>query len=793
MGRARASMQELIQRRGRAGFVGRSGELAAFRANFAMEPEDERHRFLFHVHGNGGVGKTWLLRRLEQAARQDHGAFTARVDESVNSVPEAMASISAQFARQGHEFTVLDRRLATYEQRRHEAESITAAEAEGPSQAPTAGSMVVAQTGLAVLGLVPGAGALAGAVDPAPLAQGTDRLRTALGSRFRDHKDVQLVLDPVQVLTPLLVKEVSRAAASAPWTVLFFDTYERTAPLLDPWLRALLTSERYGALPAHTVIVLAGRGRLDPGRWADLADVIGTMPLEPFTDAEARQLLTAKGVTDEGVVRDVLRLSGRLPVLVSTLAANPGTVDDPSATAVERFLKWEDDPVRRSAALAGALPRRLDDDVFRAAVDEDAAELFGWLRALPFVSEHTGSVRYHEVVRAPILRLQQNTSPRRWTDGHLRLAETFTRRREAAEEDNSPDELWKRDAWCTPRLEETYHLLCARPSAELPGALRDGIGACEAGLAVARRWAATLAEAGEDAGADGPRDWGRRLLTALADERRRGIEALGLLLARAGLDAADRSRALVARGRQHRSAEEFDEALDDFGRALALDPGNVAAHFGRAVVHRATGDTDRAMAELDRAEELEPGAHWIPRERGETYRRARRYEEALEELDRVVATDPGDATALGSRAQTRAALGRTHEALEDLDRAIALDDDYTWALVRRAHVRSLLGDAAGALDDLARAEALEPDLPGTPGERGDVYRRTDRYEEAIAQYDRALALDPEYAWALGSRALAHEALGRRTEALMDLDRAVELNPGYAWAMAQRERIRTSAE
>ncbi|QKV98070.1 tetratricopeptide repeat protein [Streptomyces sp. NA02950] len=789
-------MQELIQRRRRAGFVGRRGELDAFRANFGVPPEDERHRFVFHIHGNAGVGKSWLLRQLEQTARQEHGALTACVDESADGVVEAMAALSAAFARQGHAFTALDRKLALYRQRRHEAEAIPV---DGEPAAPTTGSLAATRAGLAVAGLVPGVGALAGAVDPVPLAQGTDRVRAALSSRFRDHKDVQLVLDPVQALTPLLVRELSEAAAAAPWAVLCFDTYERTGPLLDSWLRALLTSERYGTLPANTVIVLAGQTRLDPGCWGDLSDVVKELPLEPFTDAEARQLLAAKGITDEPVVRDVLRLSGRLPVLVSTLAENaegPGGVDDPSGTAVERFLKWERDPVRRSAALAGALPRRLNEDVFRAAVDEEAAELFGWLRALPFVSERAGLARYHDVVRAPMLRLRRTTSPQRWRAAHTRLAESFARWREtdadeqgpSAEEQASAAAPWRRERWRALRLEESYHLLCARPTAALPGVLRDGIDACDTGPEAARPWARTLLEAGEDCDDDTLRTWGRNALMALEDGRRRGIEVMGLLLDRAELDRAGRVEALVVRGWHRRSVEEYHDALTDFRRALDLDPGCVRAHFGSAVVHRAAGDVDGALAALDRADALEPGSTWIPRERGETCRRARRYDEALEWLDRVVEADPADPVALASRGQTKAALGRAREALADLDRAIGLRGDYVWALVRRAHVRGALGDVTGALEDLDRAEELAPGMAGTVGERGDVYRLAGRHEEAVAQYSRALALDAGYAWALGSRAMSLEVLGRRAEALADLERAVALDPGYAWAVAQRERL-----
>jgi hypothetical protein len=102
--------------------VGRGDERAAFRRNLDLAPEDERHRFLVHVHGNAGVGKTFLVRELEQVAREK-GALTAYVDESVDSVPEAMSAISRQLVSQGCRFKELERLLAAHRERRHEAEA----------------------------------------------------------------------------------------------------------------------------------------------------------------------------------------------------------------------------------------------------------------------------------------------------------------------------------------------------------------------------------------------------------------------------------------------------------------------------------------------------------------------------------------------------------------------------------------------------------------------------------------------------------------------------------------------
>ncbi|WP_323184076.1 ATP-binding protein [Streptomyces canus] len=432
---ARPSMQELIRQRRRAGFVGRGDERAAFRRNLDLAPEDERHRFLFHVHGNAGVGKTFLVRELEQVAREK-GAFTSYVDESVGSVPEAMSEISRQLGAQGCRFKELERLLATHRERRREAEAAAVATFEAEPEGPSAGSMAAARAGLAGLGMVPGVGAFAGALDAAQLAQGADRLRAGLSARFRSQEDVRLVMHPERVLTPVLLNELTDAAAAAPWIVLFFDTYERTGPFLDGWLHEVMTGDRYGTLPATVVVVTAGQHLFDTARWGAFADFMTDVPLRPFTEAEARGLLAGKGVVAEPVVEEVLRLTGGLPVLVSTLAeqrpTDPEDIGDPSATAVERFLKWEHDPVRRSAALACSLPRQLDMDVFRAAVDcpdDEVEQLFAWLRSLPFVTDRGDQIRYHDLVREAMLRMQRGRSPRGWVQQQARLARIFGGRR----------------------------------------------------------------------------------------------------------------------------------------------------------------------------------------------------------------------------------------------------------------------------------------------------------------------------------------------------------------------------
>ncbi|MEU0064025.1 ATP-binding protein, partial [Streptomyces albidoflavus] len=369
---SRPSLQDLIRRRRQGAFVGREQEIELFARNLDGAPSDPTHRFLFHVYGVGGVGKSTLVREWERLA-VGRGALTAYVDDSVHSVPEVMAVVAEQFARQGRPLKALEKRLEAHRRRVHEALAASGADAGGGDGAEEGGSAVssaVVRAGLVGVGMVPGVGAFAPVVDGERLARGADRFAASLSARFRDQDDVRLVLDPLPALSPVLLAELGRVAEEVPWTALFFDTYENTAPFLDAWLRDLTTTDRYGQAPGNLVLTLAGRNRPDRSLWGGQTDLVAHLPLEPLTENETGRLLDARGIHDEDARRAVWEGSAGLPVLVTTLADHPGDTVLAGATAVDRFLGRDAPPGQREAALACALPRTLDEDVCAAATEE---------------------------------------------------------------------------------------------------------------------------------------------------------------------------------------------------------------------------------------------------------------------------------------------------------------------------------------------------------------------------------------------------------------------------------------
>ncbi|CAG7638706.1 ATP-binding protein [Actinacidiphila bryophytorum] len=764
----RLSLQDVMRRRrGGGAFVGRRDEMAVFLGNLDTEPGDEARHVLFHVHGPAGVGKSTLLARLAQEARA-RGALTATADHDAMTVPAAMAAVAADLAGQDRPLKAFDRLYAAYRQRRYEAEAL------GAAGSPSAGSAVVAQAGLAGLGLVPGLSLVAGAVDPGRVAEGVDRLRAAGSSRFRNEQDLQLLLDPVAVLSPVFTADLASAAAGARWLTLFFDTYERTGPVLDGWLRDLLLDGRYGALPANVVVTLAGQGALDRAGWAGSLDIVTPLPLGPFSEAEARELLAAKGVTDEAVVAAVLRLTDRLPLLVSTLAATRPSgaeaVGDPADTAVERFLAWERDPAARAAALAAALPPHLDEDVYRVAVGDDvpaAADRYDWLLGLPFVDSAGGHARYHDLVRSQMLRLTRTRSPQRWRDRHERLAAAHAAWRERAARGRSGGDLWADATWRDHRRHESYHLLCADPGAALADTLLHLCRAATAGADTARRWTSMLAAAATDADAPDLAHWSR----SLAALYRTHTPGATVPAARRGEPHPPPGGALGG----ERAVAVVSLVLD--GDALDREQRAVA-YAVRAWAQRQAGRPEAGLADYDRAARLGLGTFRLYAERGATHWTLGRPEQAAADYARALTADPADPQAQTVRAQRGGALlqaGRTAEAIAELDAAVAADPGGAGpARVFRAMALLQLDRPADALADVEECIAAAAPDPDTLALRGLVRQRLGSNEQALADFDTALVGRPDpAAWVLTGRGLALEALGRYADAAESFARAVD--------------------
>ncbi|MCB9433357.1 MAG: ATP-binding protein [Ardenticatenaceae bacterium] len=572
----RASLQDIIHKRQQREFVGRSEQLDRFRANLHRSWDDDQRLFLFNVYGQGGVGKSTLLERFRQIAN-DAGAISALVDEQEMDVPAVMASFAEQFKKQGYELKQFEARYRIYRQKREELEADPEAP---PGLAGFAARVLTRATAHVVRHTVPGSGVVLGLVNEDELAAQAEAWVEFVRRRLANNKDeVQLLLKPNEILTPVFLNELNEINDEVT-LVLIFDTYERTSDYLDAWLRNVLNG-RYGEVPLNILVIIGGRDALDRDLWIPFTGIMASLSLEPFTEDEARDYLERKGVHDEQVIDIILSLSDRLPLLVAMLAAespdDPTQIGDASGTAIDRFLKWVDDPLRRRIALDAALPHYLNYDVFAVLVPQETEFHFNWLKKTPFVKEKSEGWVYHEIVRTQMLRYKQRNSPQEWEELHEKLAEYFRDKRDAMQ--LTRDEGIIRDTWRRSESEFIYHTACIAPYVGFDALLSHLIAILGAGRATQAFYlycSELILQAAKETSSEGLELWGNRLVKGIVAYNSRNypasIELFTELVSYFRKDSNSKACALRWRGQVYRLVKNYKSALDDLEEAASLLP-----------------------------------------------------------------------------------------------------------------------------------------------------------------------------------------------------------------------------
>ncbi|MCI0393791.1 MAG: tetratricopeptide repeat protein, partial [Chloroflexi bacterium] len=682
-------------------FVGREQELALFQQELGQA---RPRRLIFYISGQGGVGKTSLLQRYQETAAT-LGFLVAESDEQQGDMPTILGHFARQMAAAGHRLGEFGERYEKYRQLRQEIET----DPDAPQGLAGLLARTTIQLGFGLLDEVPVARQVTRLVSDdlreGVASQGSE-WAAYLAKKLANKDEVALVKDPAAVLTPLFFTALNKVAEKQK-VLLCFDNFEFTRRYLDGWLARL----REYKPSANIRLAIAGRTPPGPD-WEKLNAATLHVPLEVFTDEEAERFLELQAIHDPERRREIVDFSGRLPVLMSWLAAPEGDSPDPAvptADIVDRFLRWVAEPTLRRAALYLATPRFFNLDLVALLLERDspaAAESeFEWLRRLPSVSERERGWQYHEVVRRYLLHYQRQKSSQTYRQLHGRLAGYYNGQRQALSLDDEAG--WANESWRQYTLEYAYHHLAAGPDLHWPDFLN---------------------------------------LFALALRRQRALarELADLLLVPASRDELSET--------QNQAAQLFNSQLQ------ATAAGKLIDGF--------------ALFDYLRDQPLSPPALAVALVyHGEALRQLGRYPEAIADFNQAIELDEQDAGALARRGETHRLMGNYEAALADLNQAIELDEKNAWAIISRGGIYSLMENHEAALADLDRAIELDEKYAKVIAIRGEIYRRMRNYEAALADFNRAIELDEKNAWAITSRGETYRLMGNHETALADFNRA----------------------
>jgi peptidyl-prolyl cis-trans isomerase A (cyclophilin A) len=269
-----------------------------------------------------------------------------------------------------------------------------------------------------------------------------------------------------------------------------------------------------------------------------------------------------------------------------------------------------------------------------------------------------------------------------------------------------------------------------------------------------------------------------------------------------------------SRGLQRWRNRDVPGAIEDFTKAIKLDPKHWNAYFQRSLCWGATPQSDKAIADLGKVIKLNPSYYGAYLNRSNLFRNRRDFKKAMADLNSAIALQPDNPNGYQSRGILKWETGKSRDGLIDLDKSIQLGPNEGVRYMVRGFIWASLDEFSSAYGDFDRAFQLDPNLKNLRRadpiiidhytEHGAQLADSGDFNSAMAEFNKAIILAGQntqsysiqvqpntksLALAFGTRGLIWLQKGNEAEARKDFAECLRLDPSVRpWL---EEKIRNS--
>jgi tetratricopeptide (TPR) repeat protein len=242
---------------------------------------------------------------------------------------------------------------------------------------------------------------------------------------------------------------------------------------------------------------------------------------------------------------------------------------------------------------------------------------------------------------------------------------------------------------------------------------------------------------------------------------------------------------------------KLEEAIVDFQKALAIQPGYADAHYNLAKAcynlgnaHFKQGKLEEAIAQYRKSLEIQPGNAEALNNLGNALAMQGNDEAAIAQYQKALAIQPAFSDAHYDLGQVLLKQGKLEEAATQYRKAIEIKPDNAEARYSLGRAFLLQGDFDGAMACLDKTAALSPDPLARWRSLGNVFLEKEDWQAAIACYRQAVKINPRSADACADLGMAFYKNGSIKEAIDSWQQALAILPGQlnvlnnlAWLLA----------
>ena len=217
-------------------------------------------------------------------------------------------------------------------------------------------------------------------------------------------------------------------------------------------------------------------------------------------------------------------------------------------------------------------------------------------------------------------------------------------------------------------------------------------------------------------------------------------------------------------------------ALEDFNKALQLNPDYAGLYFNRAFVYTRLKQKDLAYTDLNKAIEKDASYMVAYLNRGLLHEDNNNIDAAIKDFTKVIELAPNDYFGYYNRATLYNRKGNYTEAISDLNHIVAINQflDETHYLRGKTHV--LLDDVNNAFKDFSKTLEINPSFARAHTQRGHLWFHKMKFKEAILDYNEAVALDDKQMDAFINLGVIYMNNNAFEKAAFNFEKAKQLNP-----------------
>jgi tetratricopeptide (TPR) repeat protein len=219
----------------------------------------------------------------------------------------------------------------------------------------------------------------------------------------------------------------------------------------------------------------------------------------------------------------------------------------------------------------------------------------------------------------------------------------------------------------------------------------------------------------------------------------------------------------------------FAEAVEQWRKALTLDPDDGKARFNLGFSLSETGDLRGAIVEYRRSTELSPEDAVTFASLALALAQTGDLDGAIENYQKAAVLDPANSALHADLGTALAEKGRPAEGIEHLETAVALAPESADAHNKLGFVLAKAGRAGEARAHLEKAVELNPDSAEYRFNLGYVLGRGGDAAAGIPHLEKAVELTGGKDWqCLAALGAVYNIAGRRSEAIATTERALDL-------------------